>query len=37
MVIYAIVLYWIRIRGLGVSPNLNRGSDPSVLLDLIFQ
>jgi len=28
MIIYAIVLYWIWIRGLGVSPTLNRGPNP---------
>ena len=33
---YMIVLSWIGIRGLGVSPNLNREPDPSELLDLIF-
>ena len=31
---YMIVLSWIWIRGLGVSPSLNRGPDPRVLLDL---
>ena len=36
MNIYAIVLHWIRIRGLGVSPSLNLGPDPSVFLDLVF-
>ena len=36
MIISVIVLYWIRIRGLGVSPSLNRGPDPSLLLDLVF-
>ena len=30
--IYTIILYWIQIRALGVSPSLNRGPDPSVLL-----
>jgi len=29
-----IVLSWIWIRGLGVSPSLNRRPDPRVLLDL---
>ena len=36
MNIYAIVLHWIWIRGLGVSPSLNRGPDPKVLLNLVF-
>ena len=33
-IIYMNVLSWIWIRGLGVSPSLNRGPDPRVLLDL---
>ena len=36
MNIYAIILHWIRIRELGVNLNLNRGPNPSVLLDLNF-
>ena len=36
MIIYAIVLHRIRIRGLRVGPSLNQGPDPSVLLDLVF-
>jgi len=36
MIISVIVLYWIQICGLGVSPSLNRGPDPSILLDLVF-
>ena len=36
MNIYAIILRWIQIRGLGVNPSLNRGADPCVLLDLVF-
>ena len=35
-IIYMIVLFWIRIHGLGVSPSLNRGINPRVLLDLVF-
>ena len=35
-IIYMIVLPWIWIRELGVSPTLNRGTDPRVLLDLDF-
>ena len=31
MIICAIVLYWIQIRELRVSPSLNRRPDPSVL------
>ena len=33
-IIYMIVLSWIWIRGLGVSPSLNRELDPRILLDL---
>ena len=36
LIIYAIVLHWIRIRGLGVNPSLNQGPDLSVFLDLVF-
>jgi len=32
-----IILPWIWIRELGVSPNLNRGPDSSVLLKLVFR
>jgi len=35
-IIYVIVLSWIGIPGLGVSPSLNRRPDPSVLLNLVF-
>jgi len=35
-IIYMNVLSWIWIRGIGVSPNLYRGPDPRVLLDLDF-
>jgi len=34
MIIYVIVLHWIRIRELGVRPSLNRGPNPSILIDL---
>jgi len=36
MNIYVIVLHRIWIRELEVSPSLNRGPDPPVLVDLIF-
>jgi len=36
MIIYMIILLWILIHGLGVSPNLNQEPDPSILLNLIF-
>ena len=36
MDIYAIILHWIQIRELGVSPNLIWGPDPSVLPNLVF-
>ena len=36
VIIYIIIWYQILIFRLKVSPNLNRGPDPSVLLNLIF-
>ena len=36
MIIDVIVLCWIWIRGLGVSPSLNRRPEPSASLDLTF-
>ena len=35
-IIYMIVLSWIRIHELVVSPSLNREPDPSEILDLVF-
>ena len=33
---YMIILSWIWIRGLGVSPSLNQGPDHSILFDMVF-
>ena len=35
-IIYMVILPLIQIRGLEVSPSLNRGPEPRVLLDLVF-
>ena len=36
MIIYVIILHWIQIRELGVSPSLNQGLGPNILIDLTF-